>query len=394
MTLVVRIALAALVAAAVIWFMNATEWVEVDVPIPPRGEAARDDLYAARKLLARFGMQVASPTGLDSLPPPGARLLLTSTHWALFRTREQQLQDWVRRGGQLVLPIYVISRPEFDWVPIETRERKRERESDERQSPRQQSKRLVDERGCRKVSDGQATLDVCGWPSFEEMTPSKGTTPSWQLQGEAGIEALRVPFGSGSVTVVAPHSAFGNAQLLRGDNALLFASAVQAQRGAPVWVVSEESREKLIPWTWRQGWIAVLLAAAAIAAGLWRSAVRFGPLALPRLAERRSMAEQVAGTAQFLRRHGPNALLEAQKRALHETAAAQIAGYHQAGDAERIAKLAARTGLPQAQLADAMQPVFDGRKVAARLQLIETARRALTAPRPHRSKDPFHANPT
>jgi hypothetical protein len=128
---------------------------------------------------------------------------------------------------------------------------------------------------------------------------------------------------------------------------------------------------------WHEGWIAVLLVAGAIAAGLWRSAVRFGPVALPRHAERRSMAEQVSGTARFLRRWGVRALHEAQLRALHETASRHVAGYAQADERTRIAKLAERTGLAASQLADAMRGGNDSRKGAAQLQVMETARRRI-----------------
>ena len=41
---------AALIAALIAWFMRSIEWVEVDVPSPARGEAARDRFYVAKQL--------------------------------------------------------------------------------------------------------------------------------------------------------------------------------------------------------------------------------------------------------------------------------------------------------------------------------------------------------
>jgi hypothetical protein len=270
------------------------------------------------------------------------------------------------------VPPHVLQRTLLDWVPVTTRERPAP-------APRssQPPKPVVDAQGCFDATDGERKLHLCGWPHWENISARDGTVPTWRLQGPQGIEGLRVPFGAGSVTVTGPSDAFDNENVLRADNPLLFAAAMQAERGASAWIVSEESRERLVPWVWHEGWIAVLLVAGAIAAGLWRSAVRFGPVALPRHAERRSMAEQVSGTARFLRRWGVRALHEAQLRALHETASRHVAGYAQADERTRIAKLAERTGLAASQLADAMRGGNDSRKGAAQLQVMETARRRI-----------------
>jgi hypothetical protein len=388
MSVVVRIGIGALLLAAAIWFMNATEWVETEVPVPPKGEAAHDPLYAARKLLAGFGMQVQSRTSLDALPPRGARLLLTSSYWAMLSSRPKQLQEWVRNGGHLVIPASIIDRDELGWAPIITGERPTPASSGKTPRP------APAVRDCRKVQDGSRTLELCGWPHWRTIGPANGTAVQWQLQGPTSTEALRVPFGAGTVTVVGPRATFENRQLLRADNPLVFAAAMQAERGAPVWVVSEESREHLVPWLWHQGWVALVLLLGAIGAGLWRSAVRFGPLASHAQPQRRSMAEQVAGTARFLHKRAPQALHSAQLKALHETAVDHLPGYAAADARTRAAKLAAATGMAQAALEDAMLPARETRPLAARIQLMETARRRLVSAHPFRSKDDNHADQT
>jgi sensor domain CHASE-containing protein len=45
----------ALLAALIAWFMGAVEWVDVDVPRLPRGEAARDRFYVAKQLARQLG---------------------------------------------------------------------------------------------------------------------------------------------------------------------------------------------------------------------------------------------------------------------------------------------------------------------------------------------------
>jgi len=69
---------AALVAALVAWFMRSIEWVDVDVPYPARGEAARDRFYVAKQLTRRLGASVTTVRDLERLPPAGATLVIGS----------------------------------------------------------------------------------------------------------------------------------------------------------------------------------------------------------------------------------------------------------------------------------------------------------------------------
>src|SRR5438105_13586422 len=48
---VLRILVLLLVAAAALWFVTATEWAEVDVAQPAKGEAAKNRLYAMQSVL-------------------------------------------------------------------------------------------------------------------------------------------------------------------------------------------------------------------------------------------------------------------------------------------------------------------------------------------------------
>jgi hypothetical protein len=174
-----------------------------------------------------------------------------------------------------------------------------------------------------------------------------------------------------------------NREVLRedADHALVMTAALQAQRGAGVWIVAEEAREPLLRWLWQYGWIAVLLALAAAAAGLWRSAVRFGPVGIVAPPERRSMKEQVAGTGAFLRHHGPAALHAAQVRAVQEAARRRLPGYSRLGRPAAAAAIARATGLRAADLERALQPVPRGAHfLASDLELLELARRRLAAP--------------
>jgi hypothetical protein len=176
-----------------------------------------------------------------------------------------------------------------------------------------------------------------------------------------------------------PSNLLSNDRLLRGDNALVAVAALQAGPGADIWFVTEEKRPHLLRWLWQEAWVAVLLAAATLVLALWRSARRFGPLAPVITPGRRSMAEQIAGTAQFLRREGPEALLAAQIRAMETVARSHVRHYDKLGRGERALAIAQATGLNAEALGLALDKSLARRRVdlPATLELLETARRLL-----------------
>ena len=292
----------------------------------------------------------------------------------------------MRAGGHLVIPARMVDsiattagRKNLAWLPVAVRERTNRNKPDPKVAPPRRAAPVPPgEAACHNVSDSRETFRACAWPYWRELVLLGDARAEWQLRNsDAALEGLRIAYGKGSVTVMSLQ-VMGNAYLLRADNALLFASAMQAERGAVAWIVSEEARQRLVPRELSQGWVAVALLALAIGAGLWRSGVRFGPVALPATRTHRSMAEQVTGTAHFLLRHGSGALHEAQLRALEEAAKQHIPAYEAADARARAALIASRTHLDEHALANAMRPHSPVRRsAAAALSLMETARRRL-----------------
>src|SRR5581483_11401392 len=117
----------------------------------------------------------------------------------------------------------------------------------------------------------------------------------------------------------------------------------------------EEDRPSLLALIWLHGAPAVGLALAAVALALWRGAVRFGPLAAEPPSARRSLAEQLRGTAHFALRHGGGAALyAAERRALDEAATRRVAGYAALPANERTEALTAATPIVRDTLAAAI----------------------------------------
>ncbi|MEP7101592.1 MAG: DUF4350 domain-containing protein, partial [Burkholderiales bacterium] len=208
--------------------------------------------------------------------------------------------------------------------------------------------------------------------------------PIWALDGPRGHVLVRVPLKRGSVTVSAIELPLDNNLLPDQDNALIAVAALQLRPGHTVWIVRDEARPPLLLFLWQRGAPAVLLGASALAFALWRGARRFGPRIAIAPPARRSMREQIRGTAEFVAHRGSPALHAAQLRALLEAATPRIRGFDSMILGQRAQAIAALTGMDAHTLAHAMNPSLDPspratptRHPAAALALIETARRRL-----------------
>jgi Domain of unknown function (DUF4350) len=413
--LLLRVLMAALALGAGVWVASCTEWVEVDVPRPPRGEAAKNPLYVTQQLVRRLGATVATPSSLSTLPPPRATLLLTSWYWDLFPERAQRLKGWVETGGHLVLYANNLDHQQLKgWLPISQLAPPRKTKPVDEED---QDEEAVDDEGdpgsaadaalrrlglslrtpCQDTvepetvpasyADGGRRFKICSYVASGWKLQSS-TLPLWALEGRDGPMMLRAARGQGQITVILPTGLLENERVLKGDNGLAAVAALQARPGAQVWFVGEEARAPLLSWLWQQAWVVVLLGAAALLLALWRGARRFGPLAAEAPAGRRSMAEQISGTAQFLRRQGPEALLAAQIRALDTAARGHVRGYDTLDRTQRAAAIAQHTGLDAAALGLALDKSLARKRVdlPATLELLETARRVLAqrnrTPRP------------
>lgn len=424
-----RLLLAALLLGAGGWLASCTEWVEVDVPVPPRGEAARNRLHVTQQLVRRLGATVATPANLAELPPAGATLLLTSWHWDLFPERARRLQQWVEDGGQLVLYTDNLNHDEIKgWLPVTLQQPPRkstrrpadpdreaepaagdddddepddtaEREPPSRRAPASPLPRRL-QMPCHETAEpegvapffagGERRYQLCGVVYSGWRLQAKAPV-LWAIEGREGPLLLRVARGRGSVTVIHPWALLDNDRVLKADNGLAAVAALQVRPGAQVWFVAEEARPSLLAWLWQQAGVALLLGGAALALALWRGARRFGPLAAEAPRGRRSMAEQIRGTAQYLRHQGPEALLAAQIRALESAARGHIRHYDRLDRGERAAAIARHTGQDAAALASALDKSLARKRVdlPATLERLETARRLLVqkAPPPSTPQD-------
>ena len=381
--------LAALVVtiAAGVWIARSIEWVDIDVPTPAKNEAAHDRFYAAKSLVRKLGGKVASPLGLDPLPPPGASLFLSSSHWDMFPGRDDALKRWVENGGHLLIAEMPFFREQFvpDWAPLRNVDDPASAASAASEAaatfkdmtrPRSRRCRALSEPDAVHAAFGQPrSFRVCGFAATRLQASVK---PLWLIGDAAGTRMARVSLGRGSVTASTVRGAFSSSGIVGDDGALAFVAALDLHPGDEVWFVDDETRTPFFHALWSAGMPALLLALAALALALWRGGPRFGPLAVDPGAARRSIGEQIRRTAAFIAAGGGAALHRATLRALDATAARAIPDYATLPTLpDRALAITARSGGDAAVLAHAMQPPKRRQALAAAITVLERARRAL-----------------
>jgi hypothetical protein len=441
---VIRTIVCATLALLVVWIVNHTSWVEIEEVTPPTGAAARPD-YALRKVAAAAGATLEHRSALEPMPPPEATLFLDSLFWNLFPERDEKLKAWVAGGGHLVLLRQQIDGKTLRWLPPTFARRAKvpatasatssaasaridhdENDDDEDDDlpvlkqplttplprtrplplmPRPEDKdkwlceTMVESSGSQAAFEPGRTYQRClkriQYVNCvdQRLVPDPHARPEWVLGNEDRTFAIRVPSGKGSVTVLADCLPINNDAMLVGDHALIAAAVLNLRPGATLWIVDEEAGEPLPRWLWHHARSPLLLTLAAIALSLWRLMVRFGPRRAVAPRARRSMAEQIRGTGQFIASNDPQALHAATRQAFDDVARTRLERYADLTDSERVIALGARTDprfpLDKAALLPALHPGPrpTGAQWLAAIAAIEQARRVLlraaaTPPRP------------
>lgn len=377
-----------------------TYWDDVTVPAPLRGEAITNPFYAAMALSTELGAIPERRQTLGTLDDSLDVLVLSAWNWNLIRQRREAIEAWVEGGGHLLVDSTLIDDGPFSqWSDVywhypgddedegDADESKRDEstEHDESAEPPEPSRGFDPER-CGLLEEVDATLEarpqgmsfqVCTIDRFSHLDLESAI--EWGLALDEQVQAARVRVGDGAVTVL-NLSPFGNRNLTQLDHGELFVAATQLRRGTRIAFASEAEHASLLALIWRHGAPVVVLTLLAIAAALWRSAMRFGPLAPASDTARRSLADQIRGTGRFAIRLGDGkALHAATVRALYEAAQRRIPGFSALPRSERSAAIAQASELDEQLLASAINHAAPRRthELAQVIALLENARRKI-----------------
>jgi hypothetical protein len=359
-----------------IWVSKHTYWADVQIPTLPKGAARDNPFYAVQRFAELLGARTAWDRAL-TIPPADAVIVLSDWHWNLSSGRRIALERWVESGGRLIIEGKLLGdNAEFEgWSGIVRDDRKEEDAQKPVHGPHP-CHRLREERRGAPVGPADASLRwLCDFDEGSDLRTTR--TATWTLGGDQGMQAMRVPVGRGSVTVINA-SPFQHRAIFDGDHGWVFVTATELQRGDDVHFLSEESHPSLLALLWLYGRPVVLLALVLVALALWRGSVRLGPLIVASPAGRRSLAEQIRGTGRFaLRYGGGEALHAACARALNEAAERRVSGYQRLSGHERASALAALTGFDRNSLSAALYHpgLRRSHELRATIEMLETTRR-------------------
>jgi hypothetical protein len=362
------------IAGLTLWVVKNTHWEEVTERTPLKGPALRSPFYSVQRLSDMLGAQTRLRNEIVTLPPRNAVLVVHFWNWTVIPERRDRIERWVQDGGRLVVGEDLLANQDFDrWAGVE-----RPDEDKEQVGKGSHLKCLSLHRRLTDVTTQPGEhFDLCQFVGNGLRTTHN---VNWRLTDNWGrTEALRIPIGHGSVTVINA-LAFGNLDLLCGDSGALFVAATQLHRGDHIEFLTESEGGMLLKLLWIYGAPVIVLALLLVALWLWRSGVRFGPLVAMSDPARRSLAEQIRGTGLFtLRFGGGRALHAATVRALGEAAAQRLPHYDRLPGPERVAALASLTGLSEKELSAALEESGGSRRDVRRaIALLEAARRRIT----------------
>jgi hypothetical protein len=378
-----RFTIAALVGVPLVlliaWIASNTYWADTKMPMPPKGEARTNPFYAVQRFAETLGAGTTWDRALV-IPPTDSVIVLSAWHWNLVDSRREALEEWVQSGGRLVVDQTLVGgEDEFErWSGIvrEYREVDEAMEFEEKEPP-EPCRRFREDHGGRESGSDANTYWMCDFDSFSFLRSNANA--EWSLRDGSEIQAMRVPVGRGTVTVINA-SPFRHRSLFDGDHGWLFVAATQMQRGDDIHFLSEDDHPSLLALMWRHGAPAVTLTLVLVALVLWRGGIRFGPLVAAPDRARRSLAEQIRGTAWVALRYGRGeSLYTATVRALDEAARRRLANYAQLTADGRAAAVARSAGVD----ADALEAALDltlprrSHELRNTIALVEGARRRI-----------------
>lgn len=339
------------------WLVENFEMKEIRYPSSLQGEAVRNNLLAAERLATAMGAQATSGFGVHRLPagpPDRAVLVMPTSRRTLSPRQRDELLRWIEAGGHLiavtytleddgdapdpllsafgirqflseegkksVLPKVDINDDDLDEDTRAARKKSAQEARDRRNLERNAITRniMAKNRSCPTVRESGSLaplfpvrdklLAVCfdTWFRLESRDP-----PLWAVASKQGVHALSVAHGKGKVTVLTDYDYMTNERIRNADHAFFVATLLgftghAADRREPTALlfVPREDVPGILKLTWRYAWPVILSLAALLAFGLWRAAMRLGPLVPARSMARRSLAEHVHASGEFLWRHG------------------------------------------------------------------------------------------
>lgn len=348
----------------------------------PSPEALGNPYLAAEHFLREQGLVVDHANGLErlsDLPPKDRSLLLLGERGNMTPRQVDQLLDWAKSGGHLLVVAEALWDEETDKSGDLLLDRLyiHQTLSDE---PDQ----LAPARKKKGPDLTKLYVDNDTAPAYFSFdTDFNLTDPKHLAQFSANSakssHLMQLNLGQGSVTVVTDSDLWKTPGIGKHDNAWLL---WYLNQGMDVTLLFNSDVDDLFTLLMRYFPQALAALAALIALALWQAGIRQGPIQAPAPKARRQLQEHLEASADFLlRRSGQGPLLHALQRDILRAARRRHPGFEHLDTAEQWQVLEHLTRQPSHVISQALGPLPAKRLSSAdfsrQVACLQTLRNAL-----------------
>ncbi len=362
------------IVAALGWFFNNYEQKEYEIRTDMSSAARYNPLLAADLFLEKIGIEAESYRGRDlltSLPAAGEALLLYRQSGALTPTQLNDLYNWIKEGGHLVVePKYTLDsdeKPKGDDLLFRLGVSKRwsedsgcgcddedAKDADEPSSQEGEADKVVVDKPEPAPEDEEEEEDgeLVQVKLDGHLLDFRFTDYTYLVSGERepvfripsqeneGDYLLQYQYGKGKITVVTDTYIFSNYSLEDDNYAYLLAWLLKDSR--KVWLLYSSEVESIYSLLYRTVPFSLLSLLFFIIFFIWHKQNRIGPLHKEEKEERRNVLAHIKGAGNFYWRldKGEQLLARVREPLFAYWSRRVVVSDRQGVDWDRIAELA------------------------------------------------------
>ena len=370
-----------LAAAGFYAWSKATPYDEV-IDRGPSPEAQANPYLAAEHFLRKQGLPVDHAFGLDrlaDLPSEHHSLLLLTERSNMSPRQVEQLLDWTRSGGHLLVVAEALWDEETGKSGDLLLDRLQIRQvlSDEPEEPAPARKEKTPDL-TRLYIDNETAPAYFGFDTAFNLTDPKHLA-QFSANSAQSSHLMQLDLGEGRVSVITDSDLWKTANIGKHDNAWLLWYLTQ---GTAVTLLANGDVDDLFSLLLRYFPQALVALTALIALALWHAGMRQGPIQAPAPKARRQLQEHLKASADFLlRRNGQRTLVQALQRDILRAARRRHPGFEHLDDAQQWQVLEHLTHQPSHVISQALGPLPEKRLSSAdfsrQVACLQTLRNAL-----------------
>ena len=371
-----------LVLAAIILvglFLMLFEKVETEITTDYSAEALRNPFLAAQRYLTAQDIPTESLRGeksLQHLPATGDTLLVTYNHTFEQAKRREQLLDWIRDGGHLIMELQAHSAVNHDKpeTPLLDQFGVYPEKSRDMLNVVDILRNVIDADQVEvQVYQENASLKI----EFAPQYLLKVTQPDaalFSIKDKHGVHLVEYELGSGLLTLISDMDLWRNKHIGELDHAAFF-SHILGFRHGKVWMVTGIEMPSLMDLIWQNAPQAVIAVLILLLLTLWYLYDRFGPVLVVERHQRRSLIEHLDAVAQFNWRYSRSEIpLKAMRTDLLRLLEKRCPRWHKMSHDQHVEWISTQTKLPETTIRVALFEPCDQAsrftRIAADLQTI------------------------